>query len=108
MQNVQSLVIQSSRTKYVAPDEQLVSLDSENPKEKTVLCKTVPTLGDQCNLKKQLAFLHESRLKPLFPSHDGVCDAIEGFMERLKDVRASNKKFIQVKAFYDLLRYMKS
>lgn len=28
-------------------------------------------------------------------------------MERLEEVRAMNKKYLQKKAFYDLLRYMK-
>ena len=106
MQNVQSLVISSSRKSYVAADEQLRSLENESPTEAQIECQAVP-VALNCSLQKQLAFLHETRLKPLLPCHDGISDAIEGFMERLKDVRDSNKKFIQIKAFYDLLRYMK-
>jgi len=36
-----------------------------------------------------------------------VQSAISGFMERMQDVRALNKKYLQKKAFYDLLKFMK-
>ena len=55
-----------------------------------------------------MAFLHETRLKPLLPSNTTLVDVTNSFMERLQEVRAANKKFIQVRAFYDLLKYMKT
>ena len=43
----------------------------------------------------------------MFPTNASLVEAINGFMERLQDVRAADKKHIQVRAYYDLLKYMK-
>ena len=47
-------------------------------------------------------------LGPLIPNQGSLDEAVNGFMERLSEVRALNKKHIQVRAYYDLLRFMKS
>jgi len=43
----------------------------------------------------------------MWPSCLTIQNAIAGFMERMQDVRALNKKYLQKKAFYDLLKFMK-
>lgn len=47
-------------------------------------------------------------IEPLLPNDLCLTEATDGFMERLSEVRAINKKHVQVKAYYDLLRFMKS
>jgi hypothetical protein len=54
LQNVQSLVLVASRKKFVNLKDELLSLDSENPKQK--LPKAPGYLSDD-GICKQLAFL---------------------------------------------------
>ena len=46
-------------------------------------------------------------IDPMLPNAASLAEATDGFMERLSEVRALNKKHIQVRAYYDLLRFMK-
>ena len=46
-------------------------------------------------------------VKPLLPNANSLAESTANWMERMSDVRAVNKKNIQVRAYYDLLRFMK-
>ena len=65
LQNVQSLVLVASRKKFVNQKDELLSLDSENPKQK--LPKTPGHVSD-IGICKQLAFLAQTKILPLWPS----------------------------------------
>lgn len=89
----------------------MMSLDPELKTESAKLsCVTrVPSeLVQQFNFLKSLQFLEETRIRSVWPTATVFEEAMGGFFERLADVRAVNKKHIQKRAFYDLLRYFKS
>lgn len=56
---------------------------------------------------KQLEFLEQSRIFTCWPDATSVTQSISGFFERLQEVREINKKNIQKRAYYDLLKYLK-
>ena len=58
-------------------------------------------------LAKQISFMVQHTLVPMLPNDQSLTYATDGFMERLSEVRAINKKHVQVRAYYDLLRFMK-
>ena len=66
-----------------------------------------PRNAELTSVTKQLSFLENTKVLPFWPSCLTVQNAIAGFFERLQDVRALNKKYLQKKAFYDLLKFMK-
>lgn len=106
---MQSLVITSSRKKYTA-DDQLLGIESENKQEQLLpIVSDLPSyLTDRFAFLRSLQFLEETRIKSVWPTAQVFEDSMAGFFERLADVRAVNKKHIQKRAFYDLLRYFKN
>lgn len=58
-------------------------------------------------LAKQIQFMMMTKIRPLLPNAECLTESTLGFMERLSEVRAVNKKHYQVRAYYDLLRFMK-
>lgn len=109
LQNVQSLVIASSRKKY-ANNDQMMSLDPELKQDsiQTSVANALPVaLMQQYTFLKSLQFLEETKIWRGWPTAQVFEDAMGGFFERLADVRAVNKKHIQKRAYYDLLRYFK-
>ena len=88
----------------------MLSIDSELKAESMSpeIRSVVPSgLVDTSALLKQLRFLEETRIWNLWPTAQTFEDTMTGFFERLADVRAVNKKYIQKRAYYDLLRYFK-
>lgn len=102
---MQSLVIESSRKKFIGQEDQLLSLDIENRKLKEA--GPPPSSHSHFSIVKQLAFMAKTKIIPSLPYTGNIQESVNMFMERLVEVRALNKKHIQKKAFYDLHRYMK-
>ena len=108
LQNVQTLVIASSRKKYANQEDQLLSLHNIKATPAIEPDYTVAISGDSCALARQIAFMVSNTIRPMLPNEESLTDQTMGFMERLSEVRAINKKNIQVRAYYDLLRFMKA
>ena len=118
MQNIQSLVLTSSRKKYINTDaggDKLLSLD----KEKKALLE-----GDHHTLEKakidadlggnrrpttlrQLDFFEKQHIEAKWPDASSLEYMLAGMFERLKIVRDLDKKHFQRRAFIDLLKFMK-
>lgn len=97
LQNVQSLVIASSRKKYASTEDQLLGLHPEHEAAGApdyALPASPSDLSMVCPLAKQIAFMSANTVRPLLPNQASLADATEGFMERLSEVRAINKKHI--------------
>jgi hypothetical protein len=88
----------------------MMNLDPELKSEPILSTTTsaIPIdLLNQFTFIKSLQFLEETKVWRGWPSANVFEDAMAGFFERLADVRAINKKHIQKRAYYDLLRYFK-
>jgi hypothetical protein len=88
----------------------MMNLDPELKSEPVMSTTTsaIPIdLLNQFTFIKSLQFLEETKVWRGWPSAGVFEDAMAGFFERLADVRAINKKHIQKRAYYDLLRYFK-
>ena len=106
---MQSLVIASSRKKYASTEDQLLGLHPEHEARDTKVTAIVASsIAPDCPLAKQIQFMASTKIQPLLPNEMCLSEATNGFMERLSEVRAINKKHVQVRAYYDLLRFMKN
>lgn len=115
MQNISSLVLNSSRKKFVGAGSQggdkLVSLDGE----KRDICQMaledpvpnpVVTVHDYASLK-QLEYFARVNVRAKWPDHLALEPVTASFFERLKTVRDLDKKHIQRRALIDLLKFMR-
>jgi len=113
MQNIQSLVLTSSRKKYINTDaggDKLLSLDGEQKvivqDEKFAL--TIKKNTSSNVMLRQLEFFERKHIEAKWPDASSLEYVMAGMFERLKIVRDLNKKHLQRRAFIDLLKFMKS
>ena len=112
MQNIQSLVLTSSRKKYINTDsggDKLMSLDNEKT---TLLQDTgkqidIYKVQEQSVIIKQLQFFEKRQIEQKWPDALALENVMSGLFDRLKVVRDIDKKHFQRRAFMDLLRFMK-
>mmetsp|Transcript_29535 Transcript_29535/g.44960 ORF Transcript_29535/g.44960 Transcript_29535/m.44960 type:complete len:312 (+) Transcript_29535:10293-11228(+) len=115
MQNIQSLVLTSSRKKYIRTDaggDGLLSLDGERSQLVSSVHTSLFGVGvkgpiAQSAMVKQLDYFLKTQIAPRWP--DVLCleSTMAGMFDRLKSVRDINKKNFQRRAFIDLLKFMK-
>ena len=89
----------------------MLSLDPEFAVDACSVKPVVPIsteLHSEFQFLKSLAFLEERKIRNVWPLSTNLDSAMNGFFERLADVRAINKKHIQKRAYYDLLRFFKN
>lgn len=75
--------------------------------EHVAMVKPKPRVITGASIVQQLSFFEKTKILPYWPAWNSLEETIGGFMERLGEVRAINKKYLQKKAFYDLLSFMK-
>lgn len=95
LQNVQSLVIASSRKKYASTEDQLLGLHPEHEARDAKTTElVVRSITPDYPLAKQIQFMASTKIEPLLPNEMSLTEATNGFMERLSEVRAINKKHV--------------
>lgn len=118
MQNIQSLVLTSSRKKYINTDaggDKLLSLDGEKAQllhEAGVGTAKIRALeasesSERSDVLRQLKFFEKRHIEAKWPDNNSLECVMAGLFERLKIVRDLDKKHFQRRAFIDLLKFMK-
>eukprot|EP00347_Sterkiella_histriomuscorum_P024492 403330924 len=114
MQNIASLILTSSRKKYINDDSKLEGLSSEKSGlSEDQLLKQVVKINrnyiftTDLQIIKQLQFIEKKYLEQKYPDSHSIEFTMLDIFERLKTVRDLNKKHIQRRAFIDLLKYLK-
>lgn len=118
MQNIQSLVLTSSRKKYINTDaggDKLLSLDTEkaqllhNDGAAQARIGIVESAGshERSDVLRQLDFFEKRHIEAKWPDNSSLEYVMAGLFERLKVVRDLDKKHFQRRAFIDLLKFMK-
>lgn len=114
MQNISSLVLNSSRKKYVGGGtggDKLVSLDGEK-KDLCQMALADPTVNPVVMISetptlKQFEYFAKVNVRAKWPDHLTLEPVTAGFFGRLKTVRDLDKKHIQRRALIDLLKFMR-
>jgi len=116
MQNIQSLVLTSSRKKYINTDaggDKLLSLDNEKKeilqgdRDVTQSIQRQERGLTRPPLLKQLDFFEKNHIEAKWPDARSLEYVMSGMFERLKIVRDLDKKHFQRRAFIDLLKFLK-
>ena len=112
MQNIQSLVLTSSRKKYINTDaggDKLISLDNEKASilQDSGKQMEMTKVSEQSVIIKQLQFFEKKQIEQKWPEALALENVMLGLFERLKAVRDLDKKHFQRRAFVDLLKFMK-
>jgi hypothetical protein len=114
MQNIQTLVLTSSRKKYIHTDsggDALLGLEGQRkdmmevdaPKERAFKAGE----QHQSTLLRQLAFFEKTQIEPMWPESNSLEYTMDGLFDRLKQVRDVDKKHVQRRAYIDLQKFMK-
>ena len=114
MQNISSLVLNSSRKKYVGGGpggDKLASLDGEK-KDICQMALADPIVDpvvmiSEWPVLKQLEYFAKVNVRGKWPDQLALEPVTAGFFERLKTVRDLDKKHIQRRALIDLLKFMR-
>ena len=114
MQNIQQLVLTSSRKKYIHTDSGGDGLLGLEGQRKDMMQIDAPKNIDfksaengSNGILKQLSYFEKTQLEPLWPESLSLEWTMDGLFDRLKLVRDVDKKHVQRRAFIDLLKFMK-
>lgn len=115
MQNIQSLILTSSRKKYIHTDaggDGLLGLEGQRKDMLVADALKVKAFkvndAEASQFVKQLDYFEKNQIEPMWPDSGSLEYTMEDLFDRLKLVREVDKKHVQRRALIDLMKFMKN